>query len=118
MGIKVKLFIDDIRDPPNDNIEGFIVLRDYDEAISWMRKNGCPQMISFDHDLASFRRQNGKLIEYTGYDIAKWMVERDLNANGKWLSKEFSYNVHSANPIGTANINGLLTGYLESRKGE
>ncbi len=108
---KVKLYIDDLRDPPDNNYEGFIVLRSYEDAIKWIEENGCPDYISFDHDLGSFHHKT----EYTGYDIVKWMVEMDMNNEGKWIPQDFSYTVHSANPIGAANIVGLLQGYLESR---
>jgi len=101
----IKLFIDDIRDPCADD---FIVVRSYGYAVNYMRKNGCPDFISFDHDL-------GEANELTGFDIAKWMVERDLNDKGKFIPKDFKFYVHSANPAGSANINGLLNNYLEVR---
>jgi len=100
-----RLFIDDIRDPYDDD---FVVVRSYDDAIHYMRQQGCPLFISFDHDL-------GDADERTGYDIAKWIVERDLNDRGKFIPDEFDFHVHSANPVGVGNIIGLLTGYLKQR---
>jgi hypothetical protein len=97
-----KLYIDDIREPYNDD---FVVVRSYAEAVGWLRKNGCPQFISFDHDL-------GEADARSGYDVAKWMVERDLNDNGKFIPDTFNYNVHSANPVGAENIRGLLDSYM------
>jgi len=112
-----RLFIDDLRDPPNENKDGFIVVRNYSEAIHWMRKNGCPDYISFDHDLGFTRLLRDKdPSELNGYDIAKWMVEQDINAKGNWFAEKFSYVVHSANPIGAANIIGLLDCYLRERE--
>ena len=101
----IKLYIDDIRNPKE---EGFIVVRSYAEAVGWMRKNGCPDFISFDHDLAS----NDDL---DGIDIAKWLVNTDLNKDGKFIPENFQFYVHSANPVGAGNIKGLLDGYLEHR---
>lgn len=101
----IKLYIDDIRDPKTDD---FIVVRSYAEAIGWLRKNGCPDYISFDHDLGS----NDGL---DGIDVAKWMVNRDLNMDGEFIPEDFDYNVHSANPIGAENINGLFDNYLRVR---
>ena len=98
------LYIDDERIPKS---EGWDIVRSYDEAICYMRKNGCPTYISFDHDL-------GHAVP-TGKDIAKWMVERDLNDKGKFIPPDFEFNVHSANPVGAANIAGLLNNYLEQR---
>jgi len=101
----IKLFIDDIRDPVDASS---IVVRDYDEAIAYLQANGCPDEISFDHDL-------GEAEAKTGYDVAKWMVEQDLNSNGKFIPTDFAYFVHSANPVGAANITGLLDNYLAVR---
>jgi len=100
-----RLFIDDIRDPYDDD---FVVVRSYDNAVHYMRQHGCPLFISFDHDL-------GDVDERTGFDVAKWMVERDLNDSGKFIPDEFDFHVHSANPVGVGNIIGLLTGYLGQR---
>lgn len=98
------LYIDDERNPKS---EGWDIVRSYDEAIHYMRKNGCPKYISFDHDLG-YNTPTGK-------DIAKWMVERDLNDKGKFIPQDFEFNVHSANPVGAKNIAGLLKNYLEVR---
>ncbi|GAB3824380.1 cyclic-phosphate processing receiver domain-containing protein [Hymenobacter jeollabukensis] len=45
---------------------------------------------------------------YSGYDCAKWLVEQEL------LVERF--NVHSANPVGAANIRGLLENYRRWRE--
>lgn len=103
-----KLFIDDVRNPVSDE---YIVVRSYSEAVSWMRQNGCPGHISFDHDLGS----NDKL---DGIDVAKWMVNADLNTKGSFIPNHFSFNVHSANVIGAENIRGLLNNYLEVKRND
>jgi hypothetical protein len=41
------LYIDDIRNPNYDAV----VVRTSKEAISYVKENGCPNFISFDHDL-------------------------------------------------------------------
>ena len=104
----LRLFIDDIREPYDND---FVVVRSYAEAVGWLRKNGCPEFISFDHDL-------GDEDELSGFDIAKWMVNMDLNSKGKFIPDEFDYNVHSANPVGADNISGLLDNYLAVRNAE
>ena len=50
--------------------------------------------ISFDHDLGS---------EFTGYDVAKFIVDNKCNLTG--------FAVHSMNPVGAMNIFQLLTHY-------
>ena len=112
--MKTKLYIDDIRIPDaNDN---FVVVRSYDEAIYWMRTNGCPDYISFDHDLGFTPRKHDNAIENSGYEVAKWMVENDLNAKSKFIPEHFEFTVHSANPVGAANIVGLLQSYMRKRE--
>ena len=44
------------------------------------------------------------------------MVERDLDKKGRWIPKNFTYDVHSANPVGKKNIVGLLDNYLEKKE--
>jgi hypothetical protein len=103
----VKLFIDDIREPWRWEDE-YIVIRSYAEAIGWMREHGCPEHISFDHDL-------GSIDGLDGIDIVKWMIEVDLDNNGDWIPNEFEFMVHSANPIGAANIVGTFESYFDHR---
>ncbi len=42
-----------------------------------MKKHGIHEFISFDHDLGV--DEHGRLLK-TGHDLAKWLVENDLNA--------------------------------------
>ncbi|ADO72997.1 cyclic-phosphate processing receiver domain-containing protein [Stigmatella aurantiaca] len=64
-------------------------------------------MISFDHDLGENQG--------TGYDLAHWLVDQDHDGAIRML-RDFAFNVHSANPVGTANISALLNSYLKSRE--
>jgi len=100
-----KLYLDDIRIPTTS---GYAIVRSYNEAIEHMKEHGCPGLLSFDHDL-------GEADSHSGLDVAKWMVERDLNDGGNFIPKDFEFNVHSANPPGAANIAGLLDSYLGQR---
>ncbi|MEA3523603.1 MAG: cyclic-phosphate processing receiver domain-containing protein, partial [Campylobacterota bacterium] len=54
---------------------------------------------------------NGNLVK-TGYDLAKWIVDSDLDNTFK-LPSNFKYKVHSQNPVGKKNIIALLDGYLK-----
>jgi len=99
------MFIDDERFPVKDD---FIIVRSVAEAILEIEKHDQPpNYISFDHDLGD----NVK----TGFDLAKWLVEKDLDYEGSFLPNDFSFYVHSANPVGKENIEGLLNNYLEYR---
>ena len=84
-----KLYLDDIRSPPDSS---WIVVRSHDEFVAWIQTHGTPDEISFDHDL-------GDGVP-TGMDCAKWIVESERPL--------LRFTVHSANPPGRANILGLL----------
>ena len=101
-----KMYIDDERFP---KAEGFIIVRSVAEAQSIILTQGCPSFISFDHDL-------GDQVP-TGHDLVKWLVDEDLKQEGKFLPDNFTFNVHSANPVGRDNIISLFTSYLKF-KGE
>jgi hypothetical protein len=77
-----------------------------EEAQDVISDLGWPLWISFDHDL-------GDNVP-TGYDLARWLVEQDLDGNQ--MPDQFEYRVHSANPVGAANIQGLLDGYLRHKR--
>ena len=120
-----KLFLDDIRQPRdacyivlNPKIywdEDWHVVRNYVEFCQWINRNGLPDLVSFDHDLADihyevdFADWNDMTadqlgVEETGLDCAKWMVEYCLD-NGFALPECL---VHSANPVGKKNIQMYL----------
>lgn len=100
-----KLYLDDIRMPTEPEWK---VVRSFNDAISLINGLGCPEFISFDHDLGRD--------SLTGYDLAKWIVEKDLDNPG-FIPKNFEFNVHSANPVGAENIERYLNKYLEFRRG-
>lgn len=107
----MRLFIDDIRVPSDVgyNDEDFVMARDPFKARQLIDKHK-PQFISFDHDLGvdEFNK-----IHKTGYDIAKWMVDQDCDRDKEYFTKDFKFNVHSANPIGAENIRKLLNNYMK-----
>lgn len=104
-----KLWLDDqINDPVTPNRhppEGWTGASSYEEAILLIELHGWPSHVSFDHDLGEGKK--------TGYDFAKWLVEKDMD-NMSFL--EYSYNIHSANPVGAANIKGLLDGWFREKE--
>ena len=97
------LYIDDIRNPGTN--KDWIIVRSSHEAILWLNENGCPDYISFDHDLGG---------DDTSMKIVKFMVNQDLNFPG-WIPLDFKYNVHSANPVGASNIDGYLKSYFKQK---
>lgn len=100
-----KLYVDDLRPLPDDTYD---LARSYDEALKYIKYNGIPPFISFDHDLGVDEKDN---LLPTGYDFAKWLVEMDMD-NIYTFPKSFDFYVHSANPVGKANIENYLNNYL------
>jgi hypothetical protein len=100
-----KMFIDDERFPPG-NGEGWLICRDFGMVKRYVEFNGIPDHISFDHDLGDGKE--------TGFDIAKYLVECDLDGIHTFPDN-FSFYVHSMNPIGKVNIQSLLDSYLSQR---
>lgn len=100
----VKLYLDDIRNPKT---EGWTVVRSYNEFVNFIKVNGIPDEVSFDHDLAFTdfdTSPTGEFQEKTGYDAAKWLCDYCWT-NGLPVPK---WNVHSANPVGRQNIEDLM----------
>jgi hypothetical protein len=102
-----KLFLDDMRKAPDFTWD---VARCFDDFVKYITLHGVPDVISFDHDLAdqhyASEDQYGRPIPYneytekTGYDCAKWLIERgELPKN---------YIVHSLNPVGAQNIKFVM----------
>lgn len=101
----MKMFLDDIRVPQNDYD---VIARSFEEAVNFVKQNGIPTFISFDHDLGSDSNNN---VLKTGYDFAKWLVDMDIENIYKF-PENFTFDIHSANPIGRNNINAILKNYL------
>ena len=122
--MKTALYLDDVR-TPTETIPGYHpwnVVRNYNEFAEWITKNGIPDLISFDHDLAQehiddyfkqlleegFQHPNyGQYKEKTGLDCARFAVDycQQNNISLKTCS------VHSHNPVGATNIQSFINGF-------
>jgi hypothetical protein len=100
----MKLFLDDERMPANNGPD-WIIERSSASAIQGCKLLGCPKFISFDHDLGG---------DDTAMAFVHWLINYDLDHPG-FIPGDFSFDVHSQNPIGKANIEGLLNSYLRSK---
>jgi NAD+-processing family protein with receiver domain len=122
------LFLDDIRNPLSvlsyirNRIyfeKKWVIVRNYDEFVSYITENGLPQLISFDHDLADIHyiHQN-QVIDYdsyeekTGYDCAKWLIDYCMD-NDKDVPEYF---IHSMNIVGGQNIDKYIKNYLKQKR--
>jgi hypothetical protein len=126
-----KLFLDDYRKPedcvtymhsrigqknPIYLEKDWVVVLNYDEFVTTVKKRGVPYLVSFDHDLApehytpeqywddyeASREWQGQQVyeEKTGLDCARWItaycIKRDIPFP--------EIIVHSMNPVGTQRI--------------
>lgn len=121
---KIYLYLDDIRTPDAPNWQ---VVRSYDEFVSHIRLNGLQnyEVISLDHDLGdtamkeyynnvkdNYTIDYNNIIEKTGYDCCKWLVAESIL---KEIPLPQIY-IHSANPIGAANMLGYINNYLKNHR--
>jgi 5-formaminoimidazole-4-carboxamide-1-beta-D-ribofuranosyl 5'-monophosphate synthetase len=119
---KSRIYLDDIRTPTE---EGWIVCRNYDEFVKTIEDLGLENIdtISLDHDLGDtaireyFKNTSKNYIidynnihEKTGYDCAKWLVNKSMEDQVNLPT----VTVHSANPVGSANIMGYINNYLKN----
>lgn len=130
------LWLDDYRNPfEGEWLEAFAPdyiglelnvfwVKSYEEFVNWIKKNGLPNMIAFDHDLGGdiavervnkgmSKRQARKLKaeEKTGYDCAKWLVNHCLDKDLDFPE----YVIQSANPAGKENIFMIIENYKKYR---
>lgn len=109
------LFIDDERFPSNVTWGNetfykqfpWTIARNMAQVQSLIKTYRFPDFISFDHDLGND--------EPSGKDIANWLIEDDIDGVHR-IPDSFNFYVHSRNPVGKANIEGLLNSYLEQRE--
>ena len=121
---KIWLYLDDIRVPTEGDWE---VVRSYDEFIAHINLNGLEnyELISLDHDLGegamveyytnvkpNYELDYNRITEKTGMDCARFLVAEAMN---KKIPLPTVY-VHSANPIGSANMMGYINNYFRNNK--
>jgi hypothetical protein len=121
---KIWLYLDDVRVPTEGVWE---VVRNYDEFIAHIQLNGLGnyEVISLDHDLGegamveyytnvkpNYELNYERIPEKTGMDCCRWLVAESMNTK---IPLPQIY-VHSANPIGAANIMGYINNYFRNSK--
>lgn len=129
------LFLDDIRTPEQAfaytnflpfKTQEWQIVRSHNEFIEFVGKNGLPEFISFDHDLADSHytpehlwtdydkskewQDAQKHTEKTGFDSARWLVDYCLDNELECPR----YYCHSMNPVGKDKIIGLLDSFTRN----
>jgi hypothetical protein len=136
--MKALLWLDDIRDPQDNIWLSWMIdaginpvefnitwVKSYDEFTKWIKKNGLPGLICFDHDLGEdvakgrvskgMSKRQARILKretLSGFDCAKWLIEfcldNELNAP--------EFKIQSANPVGAENIKGLIENFRNNVK--
>ena len=119
-----RIYLDDVRTPTGDN---WIVVRNYDEFVSKVNEIGLANIdiISLDHDLGdtamneyfnnvspNYELNYERIPEKTGMDCARFLVAESMNTK---IPLPTIY-IHSANPIGSANMIGYINNYFRNCK--
>jgi hypothetical protein len=122
--LKYNLFLDDERNVADVKwvqypLVHWVVVRNYQEFVDTVIKNGIPERVSFDHDLAdqhyleyvkSIETKNfdyNAVSEKTGYHACMWLIEYCLEKNIPFPE----HYIHTLNPIGRINIQSLIDTY-------
>lgn len=109
-----RLFLDDLRTVKmvykNLTDDDFVIVRNFNDFKKTILENGLPELISFDNDLGL---DENDIIAEDGYAAAKWLVyESGLDLIN------LKFNVHSANPVASQQIQSLLDNYIRHLRNE
>jgi hypothetical protein len=130
----MKIYLDDVRTPKDKD---WMVVRNYHEFVNLVQNVGIRNIgtISLDHDLGdsamneyhtnvspNFKLDYNNISEKTGYDAAKFLVDEFYSKYPERLDMDYFAKkeepvmfpivlVHSANPIGSANIMGYINNF-------
>jgi hypothetical protein len=98
------LFLDDERFPPDDGRD-WCIARTCEEAFSILdMMDGLPSYMSLDHDLGEGQKTGMDFINMFINDIQEW--DHDL-------PRDFSFYIHSQNPVGAENMRSKLSAFIE-----
>jgi len=121
---KIYVYLDDVRIPNSNN---WVVVRNYEQFVETIENHGLEniEVISLDHDLGdsamveyynnvkkNYTLEYSNIHEKTGYDACKYLVSKSMET-GIPLPQIY---VHSANPIGSANMMGYINNYFMNCK--
>jgi|SRR6478609_75894 len=121
------LFLDDIRQPSSVGnyifpvslrtlyrLEEWVIVRNYEEFVTTLLRDGIPAMVSFDHDLADIHyepeeyKESFEYHEETGYEALKYLVTYCIDHSLPIPVCHF----HTSNTVGKANMEAYLKSAL------
>lgn len=133
--MRTKVYLDDVRTPIDPE---WTVVRTYLELCEAVKEIGLKniEVISLDHDLdesamveyhnnvsPNYTLDYNNIKEPTGFHAAKWLVDHFYQTSPEWSQLPRAEKrktvvpfpivlTHSANPIGSANIMGIINNFL------
>src|SRR5579859_2852646 len=117
------LFLDDVRYPKqvswiNLPLVEWVIVRNFEEFVAYIKCNGCPAIVAFDHDLGpehyifDWSGSDTCPSQLSGYDCVKWLVEYCEEHNHKFPE----YYLHTMNDQGLLNMKGYIESYRKSKE--
>ena len=95
----MKIWLDDIRDAPDDSWTVVRTPQDVIRELVWASTFDVPvEVLSLDHDLGDDY--------FTGYYLTNAMEE--MAAHGEWNLIPQRFQIHSANPVGRKNMQAAI----------
>lgn len=115
------LFLDDERYPKTSYIYGdselyetedWKIVRNYNDFVKFIKENGVPKLVSFDHDLSEehYKASNQTFLPYsdfkvkTGYHCLQWLLLYCAKVN----AKPPKILIHTLNLTGAENMKTLI----------
>lgn len=100
-----EMFIDDERFPSSKESPSVVIVRSSLEAIAFCQAvKSLPRRIMFDHDLGG---------DDTSMRFINWMISQLYEDNPTFtLREDFTFSVHSQNPVGANNIADIMQSLL------
>ncbi len=122
----MNIYLDDLRVPSmshnKDKGLGYaysfeskwVIVRDYFEFVELINSDFDKiNLISFDHDLACFKKSHGIREEFTGKSAVDYLINFCLDNNKKFPD----WYVHTDNTSGRGNIIGAILNYMKVIEG-
>ena len=94
----MKLWIDDLRNPPSTSWLHAVSVDQAKLAIHVYNKyTGGDILISLDHDAGDYAKYGGDYIKFLD-----WLEEKKL------VDDRYSFHIHSMNPVGVQNMRNII----------
>ncbi len=102
---RYRMYIDDLRTPSPEEMvaNDYVIVRSSQKAIDYIEEHGLPAFISFDHDLGR---------DDTAMKLVNFIVDSLLDDKFS-MDQDFDFKIHSANPIGAANIDAKMRNIIK-----